>query len=252
MEYNEVSGQCNGTDLPPVTVSVPAYSTVLSVMEAGVSQDSSYQFEVRFSSIYAGYIVEVLDGTRIQDPCYWILYVAAPGNSERRASSAVDNYNVADNYTVILRYEMGPTTYSTRYSIEYPDPVCANSTSVPAISVVASTGSSALQIMEAAARTNAGGRYIFSATYDSSSSGYVVVEIDGIQRTSACTWVAFTASSGNDEMQLSGSVAEFIIPADNVQLILRFRKAMLPTTPVPIISTTGGDQVKGCCCCFYV
>ena len=69
VEYNEVSGQCNGTDLPPVTVSEPVYSTVLSVMEAGVSQGSSYQFEVRFSSIYAGYIVEMLDGTRNQDPC---------------------------------------------------------------------------------------------------------------------------------------------------------------------------------------
>ena len=237
MEYNEVGGQCNGTNLPPLTTSMPAYSTVLSVMEAGVSQGSSYQFEVQYSSIYDGCVVEMLDGTRNQDPCSWTLYMAAPGNPEKRANSAMDNYNVANNYTIILRYEMQTATYSTRYSIEYPDSFCTNMTSIPAISVVAPKGSSALQIMGRAACIDRN-RYHFSTSYDSVSSGYVVVEIDGNKRTSACTWVAFTVSSGNNEMQLPGSVADFVIPADNFQLILRFIKKVLPRTPVPVITTT--------------
>ena len=44
--------------------------------------------------------------------------------------------------------------------------------------------------------------------------------------------------SPNNEMQLPGSVADFVIPADNFQLILRFIKKVLPRTPVPVITTT--------------
>ena len=215
-------------------------------MEGAVALNSAYQFQLQYSVTYAGYLVTQIGSMSNRDPCQWNVYVSAPATAESRVNSAVNNFHVADNYTIVLRYEMGVATITTQYSIEYPDSMCSMSSRISPVAITTPVNAMAIDVMEIAAQ-RMGGRYVFSVSYESSSARYVIQELDGNGRTTTCMWMAYSVASGETETLLPGSVANFMIPGNNSQLILRFREGMLPTTPSPFVgmaTTRGAAQVR--------
>ena len=238
-----MAGQCGGTNLDSISISVPVYSTALTVLELAASQSSAYQFQLTYSPSYAGYMVAMLRNVANQNPCRWNLYIMAPGSPMTRTRSAVDNYQVSNNYTIILRYEVEGAMQTVGFSIEYPDAVCSNSTSLGTVDVMVPMGSSALDVMKRAAQSERG-RYVFFLSYNGTSSGYIIEELDRNRKSSICSWRAYSVPESGAETELPGSVAEFVVPAGNSRLVLRFREEVLPSTPVPEPITTGGTQVR--------
>ena len=245
VEYNEDNGECGGTNLAPVVITIPHFGTALNVMESAVSFGIEYQFEITFSK--EGYMVDVLNGTRAKEPCYWVFYVLSPNVQELGSNFRVSSYHVADNYSVILRYEkIPPNTYTTFYTIEHPDPICTNYTSPSSISISMPIGSSALNVMELAVR-DYGSSYGISVTYADTDSGYNILQINNLKVSSKCLWFAFVTPSGGTEAMLTSSVSLYIIPADGHTLTLRYKESVLHTS-VPAAVTTSGTKVISFMC----
>ena len=245
VEYNEDNGECGGTNLAPVVITIPHFGTALNVMESAVSFGIEYQFEITFSK--EGYMVDVLNGTRAKEPCYWVFYVLSPNVQELGSNFRVSSYHVADNYSVILRYEkIPPNTYTTFYTIEHPDPICTNYTSPSSVSISMPIGSSALNVMELAVR-DYGSSYGISVTYADTDSGYNILQINNLKVSSKCLWFAFVTPSGGTEAMLTSSVSLYIIPADGHTLTLRYKESVLRTS-VPAAVTTSGTKVISFMC----
>ena len=214
-------------------------------MESAISSGIEYQYVASFSieGGISGYIVDFLNGTYATVPCAWVFYILSPSEQEFRPSVDISSYYVADNYSVIFRYERSlPNSYTTIYSIEYPDFICTNSTPPGIISVTVPIGSSALNVMEQAVR-GYGISYRFSASYDD-ITGYEILQLNGFQKTDECMWVAFVTTSDEMETKLTTSVSQYTILGDNNRLTLRYMEPVLPTTVPTAATTKSSSKVK--------
>ena len=94
----------------PVTVTVPAESRALIVMQEAADKRSDLRFTTTYSRPDYGYFIDKINGTRDSDGrknCYWFIYIRGPEDKEILSPLGVSNYILPDTgYSIIWRFEL--------------------------------------------------------------------------------------------------------------------------------------------------
>ena len=91
----------------PVLVNIVNGSSALAVLEGAVDIDRGYRFTATYFGNPLGYLIEAINGTASEFPCFWFFYIQEPGGQPEFSQVGVSNYVVPDSgYSVIFRYEI--------------------------------------------------------------------------------------------------------------------------------------------------
>ena len=129
------------------------------------------------------------------------------------------------------------------YSLEFAEnctEYSGNGTTTPRpepVTVVVDCGETAQKVMEGGVDEDRS--YVFTATYQGMTDGYVIDSINGTENTSICLWHLFyKAPDSNDSMLIQESVTAFVVPDDGGAVILRYQFEPVMPTPTPSPSLT--------------
>ena len=227
-------------------------------MELAVDQDRSYRFSATYSGTQLGYLIDTINGTSSDDPCYWFFYYQPPGMDPVFSNLGVSSFAIPDNGgRVIFRYETSPESSNTsfptptptsiptmrlqvNYQLEYTQQRCSgDSTPPPPVTVEIPVGSVALRVMELAVDQDRS--YRFSATYFGTQLGYFIDTINGTSSDDPCYWFFYYQPPRMDPVFSNLGVSSFVIPDNGGRVIFRYEMSRpFPghsPTPTP---TSGG------------
>ena len=130
------------------------------------------------------------------------------------------------------------------YSVEFPDPICSNSSDLPDVTISVRRTDKVITVLEEASATDA--IYQLQVIYFG-SLGFSVNGIGGVEATfevNGCFWGFYIERPDGQIIPPDVGVSTFSIPSDNYRVILRY------TSLNPTLEPRNQEELKVRIICF--